>query len=81
MESQVYVLVSVAVLAVVCALVFFTGKGERKNRLTPLASFAFAFVLAGIIFGDDRFVGYGLIAIGTILAVADMIRRTRDKGV
>lgn len=36
MDSQVYILVSIAVLAVVCALVFFTGRGERRNRLTPL---------------------------------------------
>jgi uncharacterized membrane protein len=74
-DSQIYIIVSIAVLAVVCALVFITGRGERRNRLTPLASLAFAFVLAGIIFNDDRRVGYSLIGVGVILAVADMIRR------
>jgi hypothetical protein len=76
--SQIFLAVSIAVLAIVCVLVFFTARGRRQNRLTPLAGLAFAFVLAGIVVGDDRLIGYGLIGIGVILAVADMLRRSRS---
>jgi hypothetical protein len=76
--SQIFIAVSVAVLAAIAVLVFFVGKGRRENRLTPLASLAFAFVLAGILFGDDRLIGYSLLGIGVILAVVDMFRRSRS---
>ena len=52
---------------------------EGKNRLTPLAGLAFAFVLAGIFFGENRLIRYGLIGIGIILAVVDIIIRSRKK--
>jgi uncharacterized membrane protein len=76
--SQIFIAVSIAVLAAIAVLVFFVGKGRRENRLTPLASLAFAFVLAGILFGDDRLIGYSLLGIGVILAVVDMFRRSRS---
>ena len=77
--SQIFIAVSIAVLGAIAVLVFFVGKGRRENRLTPLASLAFAFVLAGILFGDDRLIGYSLMGIGVILAVVDMFRRSRSE--
>ena len=77
--SQIYIAVSIAVLAIVALLVFIIRKNRKENRLTPLAGLAFAFVLAGILFGDDRFIGYGLLGVGVILAVIDMINRSKRK--
>jgi hypothetical protein len=77
--SQIFIAVSIAVLAAIAVLVFFVGRGRRENRLTPLASLAFAFVLAGILFGDDRLIGYSLLGIGVILAVVDMFRRSKSE--
>jgi hypothetical protein len=74
--APIYVAVSLVVLAVVAVLVFLTGK-NRQSRLTPLAGLAFAFVVAGIIFGASRFVGYGLLGIGVILALVDIFNRSR----
>jgi hypothetical protein len=74
----IYIAVSIVVLAIVAVLVFLTGK-SRQNRLTPLAGLAFAFVVAGIVFGASRFVGYGLLGIGVILALVDIINRSRSK--
>jgi len=62
-----------------CIVVFLVRGKKAENRITPLASLAFAFVLAGIIFGEDRLVGYGLMGIGVILAVADILNRARSK--
>ena len=75
--SLAYVAVSIAVLAMVAVLVFFVGRNTGQNRLTPLAGLAFGFSLAGILFGEDRLVGYGLMGIGVILAIVDIFRRSR----
>ncbi|NIM99071.1 MAG: hypothetical protein GTO24_13610 [candidate division Zixibacteria bacterium] len=77
--SQIFIAVSIAVLAVVALLVFFIARRRKENRLTPLAGLAFGFVLAGIVLGDDRLISYGLLGIGVILAVIDMFNRSRSK--
>ena len=75
--SVAYIAVSIGVLAIVAILVFFVSKGKRENRLTPLAGLAFGFVLAGILFGDDRLIGYSLMGVGVVLAVIDILTRSR----
>jgi hypothetical protein len=79
MTSQVYIAVSIVILAIIAAAVFFAAKKREQTRLTPLAGVAFGFILAGIFFGDDRMIGYGLMGIGVILAVVDIVRKLRNK--
>jgi hypothetical protein len=74
--SQIYIAIAIIVLAVI-ALIVFVYKGKTRKRLTPLASLAFAFVLAGIIFGEDRLIGYSLMGIGFILAIIDAVIKSR----
>lgn len=71
--SQGYILISIVVLALIACLVFFMNKGKSTKRLTPLAGLAFALVLAGLMFGENRLLGFGLLAGGIVLAVVDMI--------
>jgi len=75
--SIAHLAVSVGVVAIAAILVFLINKGERKNRLTPLAGLAFSLVLAGTLFGDDRLVGYGLMGFGVILAIVAILPRPR----
>jgi hypothetical protein len=77
--SQIYIAVSIAVLAVVALLVFFVSKNRKENRLTPLAGLAFGFVLAGILLGNDRLIGYSLLGVGVLLAVIDMCQGSRHR--
>jgi len=77
--SQIYIAISIIVLAVIALLVFFMNKNKKDKKLSPLAGLAFAFVLAGIVFGDDRIIGYGLMGIGVVLAVIDMILKSKKK--
>lgn len=72
--SGIYILIAIVVLLVVAVLAFVLGHREPHARLTPLAGLAFGFVVAGILFGENQLVGYGLMGIGVILAVVDMIR-------
>jgi hypothetical protein len=73
--SQIYIAVTIVGFAVIAVLVLFGSKGKTQNRLTPLASLAFLFTLAGLFFGNNPFVGYGLIGVGVVLAVVDIYRK------
>jgi membrane-bound ClpP family serine protease len=73
--SQFYIAVVLFILAAIALLVFLTKKGPRQRQLGTLAGMAFVFVLAGLFFGENRLLGYGLIAVGVVLAIIDMFRR------
>ena len=77
--SQIWIAVSIIVLAVIAFLVFFVNKNRKGKRLTPLASLAFAFVLAGMFFGDNRLIGYGLMGVGVLLAVVDIFNKSQAR--
>ncbi len=77
--SQIYIAVAIIGFAVIAVLVLFGNKGKTQNRITPLASLAFLFTLAGLFFGENPFVGFGLIGIGVILAVVDMYNKSKHK--
>lgn len=72
--SQVYIGISIAILIIVAILVFAAKRGKEASRLTPLANLAFGFVLAGLLFGGYRVLGYSLLGIGVGLAVVDIVR-------
>jgi len=74
-----YIAISITALLIIAALVFFVKKNKKQKRLSPLTGLSFAFVIAGIVFGDDRLIGYGLIGVGIILAVVDIIMKSKKK--
>ena len=73
--SPAYIAIAIVALAAIAALVFFAGKNRNQSKLTPLAGLAFAFVLAGLLFGENRVIGYGLMGIGVLLAIVDIFRK------
>ena len=75
--SQIFTVASMAALAIV-ALLVFVAKSQKPKEITPLASLAFGFILAGILFGDDRILGYSLLGIGAILSVIDIVRLAKS---
>lgn len=77
--SQIYILISIAALAIIALVIFFLRKDKKGKRLTPLASLSLMFVLAGIIFSDNKLTGYGLIGVGLILALIDIILSLKKK--
>lgn len=74
-----YILISIIVLAVIVLLLFVVWRARSSARLTPLAGIAFAFVLAGMLFGENRLLGYSLLGVGVILAVIDIVLGLRSK--
>ena len=78
-ESQIYIAIAIIALAGIAFLFFFINKGKKQKRITPLAGLAFGFILAGIVFGEDRLIGYGLIGTGVALSLIDILIRPREK--
>ncbi len=76
MSSQIYILVSILVLLVVGIILFFFKK-EGGRRMGPLGGLAFGFILAGIIFRESSLIGYGLIGVGVVLAVVDIVLKLK----
>lgn len=78
-SSQIYILISIIILAIIAVLVFFIKKNKKKEKISPLVGIAFGFIMGGIIFSDDRLIGYSLMGIGVILAIIDIIKKSDHK--
>jgi len=77
--SQIYIIIVIVVLAIIALLVFFVGKNKKKNKLTPLTGLAFGFIIAGICFVDHRWASYSFFGTAIVLAVIDMILKSKKK--
>lgn len=77
--SQIYILIAIVGLLLIVLALFIIKKNKKKPRLTPLTSLAFAFIIAGIVFGDNRLTGYTLIGTGVLLAIIDIIIKLKKK--
>jgi hypothetical protein len=77
--STVNLVISVLLLAFITFFLFFYRKKKGENRFTLTSILAFGFVLAGFIYGADRMIGFGLLAIGGILAIVEIFSRPKTK--
>lgn len=77
-QLHIYLAIAVISAAVIIFLLFLRNKNSKNKNLSPLVSAGFGFVLAGIIFGENRLIGYSLLGVGAILSVADIcIKRNK----
>ena len=75
--SQGYILISIIVLAIIAIVLALRRKKEQKPP-SKLAMFAMSLVVLGIIFGDNRLIGYSFMGAGIILAIIDIIKNLRN---
>ena len=68
---------SIIALIIIFAVVFFVRKNKKNERLSPLAGLSLFLVLAGILFGDSRVIGYSFIGVGIILAIIDILIKAK----
>lgn len=78
--SAVYGAIVIGTLAVLAVLFLVVGPGRANRPLTPLAGISLACVVCGIVFADERVVGYGFFLVGIILAIVDFVRRSHGSG-
>ncbi len=76
--SQAYIAASIVVAFVIAVLLVWIRRRRGEGRLTPLVSLAFGFIVAGVLFGSNRLIGYGLMGVGVFLAGVDIFNRSRN---
>jgi uncharacterized membrane protein len=78
--ETLWIAVSIVALVVIVALLLISRRGGRQYpRPSNLALVGMSMVVLGIIFGDDRLIGYSFIGIGVLLSVVDSILNRNKK--
>lgn len=73
---EIYIAIAIVVLAIIAIFAVYMRKKPRKQP-SKLAMLAILLVVAGIVFGDDRLIGYSLIGVGVILGIIDIIKNLK----
>jgi len=76
-SSSIYIIILIIALLIIFLVIFFIRKDKKHKPLSTLTGLSLMFVLAGIIFGDNRWIGYSLIGIGIILTIIDIINKKK----
>jgi hypothetical protein len=76
MES-VWIAISIIALVVIVVLLL-VARGRQYQQPSNLAILGMSLVVLGIIFGDDRLIGYSFIGVGVLLSVIDAIRNRKQ---
>jgi len=74
MKTEILTTLALTVLTVI-PLLHLASYRRYETRLSRLGAVAFAFIVAGLFLSRQQSVGFGLLAIGLMLAVADIIRK------
>ena len=80
---QVFILISVFVTIIIIGLFVMMlirrrrSGNQQSNTLTSLTSAAVICVIIGITFGEERWIGYGFIGLGMLLAIIDMLTQLK----
>jgi len=79
-ENQIFILMAIAALVMIAGVLLFTRSRRKETKaLTPLAGLAFACIVGGIVFGEERWLGYGLIGAGVVLSIIDAILNSKKR--
>jgi ribose/xylose/arabinose/galactoside ABC-type transport system permease subunit len=78
MNSNIaYILFAIVVLYIIAVVILRFSKVKNVQKISPIGGLAFAFVLAGLVLGQNRVVAYSLLGIGVALAIVDIVLRAR----
>jgi hypothetical protein len=71
--SDPFIITGLVVL-VILAIIFVYGLKKRSQKQPSRIAFVAMFlVIAGILFGEDPYLGYGLLGAGIVLGVVDIL--------
>jgi peptidoglycan/LPS O-acetylase OafA/YrhL len=71
--ENIYIIFSLLVLFLLVGMFVLGSRYKKDKKLSPLAGLASAFIVAGVFFGNNRIVGFSMLAAGVVLAVGDII--------
>jgi len=76
--EPLWIAISIIALVVIVVLLLI-ARGKQYYKHSNLAILGMSLVVLGIIFGDDRLIGYSFIGIGVLLSIIDAIRNRKQK--
>jgi len=77
--EPVWIAISIIALVVIMVLLLISRrKGKQLLNPSNLLILGMSFVVLGIIFGDERLIGYSFIGVGVLLSVIDAIRNRKQ---
>jgi hypothetical protein len=74
--ESLWIAISIIALIVIVVLLLI-ARGRQYPKPSNMAILGMSLVVMGIIFGDNRLIGYSFIGIGVILSVGDAVRNRR----
>ena len=77
MESLWIAISIIALTIIVVLLLLARERGGQYPKPSNLVMIGMSLVVLGIIFGDDRLIGYSFIGVGILLSVVDAIRKRK----
>ena len=77
--EPLWVAISIAALVVIMVLLLISRR-RREQLINPsnLLILGMSCVVLGIIFGDERLIGYSFIGVGVLLSVIDAVRNRKQ---
>jgi len=77
--EPVWIAISISALVVIVVLLLISRrKGKQLLNPSNLLILGMSCVVLGIIFGDERLIGYSFIGVGVLLSVIDAIRNRKQ---
>ena len=76
--EPLWISISIIALIVIMALLFIS-RGKQRPKPSNLAMLGMSLVVLGIIFGDDRLIGYSFMGVGILLSVVDALRNRKKQ--
>ena len=76
--EPLWIAISIVALVVIVVLLL-TGRGKQYRKPSNLAILGMSLVVLGLIFGDERLIGYSFISVGVLLSVIDSVRNRKQQ--
>jgi hypothetical protein len=73
-DQWLWLLLVIGVAVVSVAVILVGRKKERTKEDNAVLTLGLTLVVLGIIFGDDRLIGYSFIGVGVLLSIISAIR-------
>lgn len=76
--SSIWLVIALVSLALICFFFIYTRRIKKHDKPSKIAILAFLLVISGIVLSYNRWIAYGLILAGVILAVIDILKNLRE---
>ena len=78
-ELWLIIAIAAGIISIAIVIAFLIRKKKQAIQDTALLPLGITFVVLGIIFGDDRAVGYSFVGVGVLMSIISAVRGFRKK--